>query len=169
MERESNVGWSVPSFSWREAILRSKVREDIIEDLPPGLLSFSSVPGGEDPKSWNQWKGMLGVPWLAVSLREWFARTRSTFISKRTSLLRVDRLIRADSLGVTDRPVLDYESWPAGEPDQVMFNRVSPALAVNRLTFNGWTDSGPDWSTAYKRKKEAAVDQVPNPVLNSWH
>lgn len=65
----------------------------LIEDLPPGLLSFSSVPGGEDPKSWNQWKGMLGVPWLAVSLREWFARTRSTFISKRTSLLRVDRLI----------------------------------------------------------------------------
>jgi len=116
---------------------------------------------------WNQWKGMLGVPWLAVSLREWFARTRSTFISKRTSLLRVDRLIRADSLGVTDRPVLDYESWPdrpgavKWAPDQVMFNRVSPALAVNRLTFNGWTDSGPDWSTAYKRKKEAAVDQVP--------
>jgi len=67
-----------------------------VKDLPPGLLSFSffsSVPGGEDPKSWNQWKGMLGVPWLAVSLREWFARTRSTFISKRTSLLRVDRLI----------------------------------------------------------------------------
>ena len=31
------------------------------------------------PKSRNQGKGMLEVPWLAVEPREWFASTRSTF------------------------------------------------------------------------------------------
>ena len=113
-----------------------------------------------------QWKGMLGVPWLAVSLREWFARTRSTFISKRTSLLRVDRLIRADSLGVTDRPVLDYESWPAVNLQAIKAVNSWHIRIHKRLIFSGFFF--PISFHRRIRKRILIQDQLIKGKVNRW-
>jgi hypothetical protein len=72
----------------------------------PGLHFLSSVPGGQDPKSWNQWKGMLGVLWPSVSHREWFARTRSTFISSSESVSGTSLRAPYDSAGTMWRKLI---------------------------------------------------------------
>ena len=49
-----------------------------------------STPGGLIPRAGKKERGMLDLPWLAVELREWFASTRSTFLSSLPSTLITD-------------------------------------------------------------------------------